>query len=162
MRTFMGCMLDPHSSWLVLRSLETLKIRMEHQAATARLVADFLMHHPKVYKIHYLGFLEANDPQKEIFEKQCLSAGSMISFEIKGGEREAFQFLNNLKLFKLAVSLGSTESLSEHPATMTHVDVSAEDRHDFGINERLIRLSIGLEDSADIITDLDEAFNSVD
>jgi len=134
MRTFLGCMLDPHSSWLVGRSLETLKIRMEQQAFTAKKVADYLAQHPAVEKIHYLGFLKENDPQKAIFEKQCLSAGSMLSFEIKGGEKEAFAFLNNLKLFKLAVSLGSTESLAEHPATMTHVDVSAHDRQLLGIN----------------------------
>lgn len=160
MRTFLGCMLDPHSSWLVGRSLETLKIRMEQQAFTAKKVADYLAQHPAVEKIHYLGFLKENDPQKAIFEKQCLSAGSMLSFEIKGGEKEAFAFLNNLKLFKLAVSLGSTESLAEHPATMTHVDVSAHDRQLLGINEKLIRLSIGLEDADDLIVVIKEAFKA--
>ena len=159
-RTFLGCMLDPHSCWLILRSLETLKIRMEQQALTARKIADYLKNHPAVEKIHYLGFLQDNDPQKAIFKKQCLSAGSMLSFEIKGGEKEAFAFLNNLKLFKLAVSLGSTESLAEHPATMTHVDVSAEDRLLLGINERLIRLSIGLEDAGDLITVINSAFKA--
>lgn len=161
MRTFFGCMLDPHSSWLILRSLETLKIRMQQQALNARKVAEYLQKHPAVDKIHYLGFLKDNDPQKAIFEKQCLSAGSMISFEIRGGEKEAFLFLNNLKLFKLAVSLGSTESLAEHPATMTHVDVSAEDREMLGINEKLIRLSIGLEDADDLIKAIEHAFNKV-
>lgn len=161
MRTFLGCMLDPHSSWLVARSLETLKIRMEHQAITALKVAEYLKQHPLVEKIHYLGFLNDNDPQKAIFKKQCLSAGSMISFEIKGGEKEAFLFLNNLKLFKLAVSLGSTESLAEHPATMTHVDVSSEDRRLLGINENLVRLSIGLEDSDDLISAIKEAFSVI-
>lgn len=161
MRTFLGCMLDPHSAWLVLRSLETLKIRMEHQALTAEIVANYLKQHPQVIKMHYLGFLAQSDPQKAIFEKQCISAGSIISFEIMGGEQEAFRFLNNLKLFKLAVSLGSTESLAEHPATMTHVDVSFDDRQFLGINERLIRLSIGLEDGTDLIQALDQAFKSV-
>lgn len=160
MRTFLGCMLDPHSSWLVSRSLETLKIRMEQQARTAQKVAEYLAQHPAVEKIHYLGFLKESDPQKAVFEKQCLSAGSMLSFEIKGGEKEAFAFLNNLKLFKLAVSLGSTESLAEHPATMTHVDVSAEDRQLLGINEKLIRLSIGLEDAGDLIAVIKEAFRA--
>ncbi len=158
MRTFMGCMLDPHSAWLILRSLETLKIRMEHQAISAQKIAEFLDGHRMVEKIHYLGFLQSNDPQKIIFDRQCTSPGSVISFEIKGGQCEAFRFLNNLKLFKLAVSLGSTESLAEHPATMTHVDVSLDDRKTLGITENLVRLSIGLEGANDLINDIDNAF----
>lgn len=161
MRTFMGSMLDPHSSWLVIRSLETLKIRMESQAKGAKKVAGFLNEHPKVTSIHYLGFLEDSDPQKAIYKKQCLSPGSMISFNIKGGEAEAFRFLDNLELFKIAVSLGSTESLAEHPATMTHVDVSREDREKLGIHSNLVRLSIGLENPDDLISVINEALESL-
>jgi len=161
MRSFFGSMMDPHSAWLVLRSLETLKIRMEQQAKTARKLVDYLKKHPLVERISYPGLVEAGDPSKEIFDRQCKSSGSMISFNIKGGEKEAYQFLNNLKLFKLAVSLGSTESLCEHPATMTHIDVSDEEKKILGINEKLVRLSIGLEDADDLIKAMDEAFRMV-
>ncbi|GAO29502.1 cystathionine gamma-synthase family protein [Geofilum rubicundum] len=157
MRTFLGSMLDPHSCWLILRSLETLKIRMERQAASAQKVAGHLKDHPLVEKVHYLGFLADDDPQKVIFDKQCLSAGSMIAFEVNGGEQAAFAFLNHLHHFKLAVSLGSTESLAEHPATMTHVDVMASDRQLFGITDGLVRLSIGVEEPEDLIEDIDQA-----
>lgn len=161
MRTFLGSMLDPHSSWLVMRSLETLQVRMERQDLSARKVADYIKKHPKVQGVHFLGFLEDGDPQKEIFRKQCLSSGSMISFNVIGGEEEAFRFLDNLALFKLAVSLGSTESLAEHPATMTHVDVSEEDRLKLGILPSLVRLSIGLEDPDDLIRAIESAFEKV-
>jgi len=161
MRTFLGSMLDPHSSWLVMRSLETLKIRMERQALSAIKVAEYVRNHPKVETVHFLGFLEESDAQKKVFDKQCDGTGSMISFTISGGEAEAFRFLDNLSLFKLAVSLGSTESLAEHPATMTHIDVSAEDRQRLGIHPNLVRLSIGLEDPEDLIVAIEEAFNHV-
>ncbi|PWD99159.1 cystathionine gamma-synthase family protein [Marinilabilia rubra] len=161
MRTFLGSMLDPHSCWLVMRSLETLQIRMERQDASARKVAEYVAQHPKVESVHFLGYLRDDDPQKQIFKKQCLSSGSMISFNIKGGEKEAFRFLDNLTLFKLAVSLGSTESLAEHPATMTHVDVSEEDRQKLGILPNLVRLSIGLEDPEDLIQAVESAFGKV-
>lgn len=160
-RTFMGSMLDPHSAWLIMRSLETLNVRMEQQVKGATRVAAFLKSHPKVKTIHYLGFLQDDDSQKRIFEKQCLSAGSMVAFEVVGGEEEAFRFLDNLSLFKLAVSLGSTESLAEHPATMTHVDVSPEDRQKLGITPALVRLSIGLEDPDDLIEVVRRALDAV-
>ncbi len=160
-RTFMGSMLDPHSSWLIMRSLETLKVRMEQQVKGAACVAEFLKSHPKVKAMHYLGFLEDSGEQRRIFEKQCLAAGSMVAFEVKGGEAEAFRFLDNLSLFKLAVSLGSTESLAEHPATMTHVDVSPEDRQKLGITPALVRLSIGLEDPDDLIEVVRHALDAV-
>lgn len=159
MRTFLGSMLDPHSCWLILRSMETLKIRMERQALSAKKVALFLKSHPLIEKIYYLGFLAEDDPQKAIFDKQCLSPGSMISFEVRGGEQAAFTFLNHLKHFKLAVSLGSTESLAEHPASMTHVDVLASDRQLLGITDGLVRLSIGVEEPADLIADIDHALS---
>jgi len=161
MRSFLGCMLDSHSSWLVLRSLETLKIRMEQQAKTASIIVDHLKKHPLVEKVFYPGLYDDENYNKKIFDSQCLSSGSMISFEIKGGEKESYLFLNNLKLFKLAVSLGSTESLAEHPATMTHVDVSDEEKKILGINEKLIRLSIGLENADDLMKAMDEAFLAV-
>ena len=161
MRSFLGSMMDPHSAWLVLRSLETLKIRMEQQALGAEKIAKHLEKHPKIEKVSYLGLLKKGEQGKEIYDKQCFSSGSMISFYIKGGEKEAFQFLNNLHLFKLAVSLGSTESLAEHPATMTHIDVPDDEKKRLGINEQLVRLSIGLEKPEDLIKAIDESLKMV-
>lgn len=160
-RTFAGNMASPWTGWLLMRSLETLKMRMTAQMKNARYVADFLAEHPKVEKVYYLGHLQENDPQYHIYRKQCLSPGSMISFDIYGGEKEAFRFLNNLRLIKLAVSLGSTESLAEHPATMTHSDVPPEEQRKMGITEKMIRLSIGVEHPEDLIADIEQALKAV-
>ncbi|ERM83407.1 methionine gamma-lyase [Rhodonellum psychrophilum GCM71 = DSM 17998] len=157
LRTFLGNMTGPWTGWLLMRSLETLKVRMTKQAENAEKVAGFLQNHPKVEKVYYLGNLMPGDPQYAVFKKQMTSAGAMLSFDIVGGEKEAFSFLNNLKLIKLAVSLGSTESLVEHPATMTHSDVSEEDRNLLGISEKLVRISIGVEHYSDIIWDIEQA-----
>lgn len=163
LRTFLGNMAGPWTGWLLMRSLETLKIRMTEQAKNAKLVAEFLQAHPKVDKVHYLGFLnETEDPDNyAIFKRQLSSAGAMISFEIKGGEKESFRFLNALKLIKLAVSLGSTESLAEHPSTMTHSDVTPEDKILYGITDSLVRLSIGVEHPDDLIKDCEDALSAV-
>ncbi|ASB49739.1 PLP-dependent transferase [Alkalitalea saponilacus] len=157
LRTFFGSTLDSHTCWLVSRSLETLHIRVKQQVENAIKVSRFLKNEPKIQRVYYPGLLEDDHPQREIYNRQCLSPGSMIAFEIKGGEEEAFRFLNNLQLFKIAVSLGSTESLAEHPATMTHVDVAHDDRVLYGITDQLIRLSIGLENSDDLINDIRQA-----
>jgi methionine-gamma-lyase len=162
MRTFFGSQLDPNSSWLLMRSLETLKIRMEQQTGNAVEIAQYLKSHHMVEELHYLGNLEKGSEQERIYQKQCEASGSMIAFNIKGGEKEAFTFLNNLEMFKLAVSLGSTESLAEHPATMTHVDVAPEDRERLGISPNLIRLSIGLEDAGDLILKIEKAFEKAE
>jgi methionine-gamma-lyase len=162
LRTFLGNMASPYTSWLMLRSLETLKIRMEKQAENAVKVAGFLKNHPKVEKVYYIGFLEEEDPAAyEIFKKQCSSAGSMLAFDIVGGEKEAFTFLNNLHLMKLAVSLGSTESLAEHPATMTHSEMDAESKDKLFITEKLVRISVGIENVDDLIMDIGEALEKV-
>jgi methionine-gamma-lyase len=162
LRTFLGNMAGPWTGWLLLRSLETLKARMDMQARNARKVAEFLEQHPKISKVYYLGFLNESNPiQYNIFKKQCLSGGAMLSFDIKGGEAEAFQFLNHLKLIHLAVSLGSTESLIEHPATMTHCDVDDEEKIILGISDRLIRLSVGVEHYDDLIDDIRQALDQV-
>jgi methionine-gamma-lyase len=136
LRTFLGNMISPHTAWMLLRSLETLQIRMERQQANAQLVANFLQTHPKVEKVYFLGIEENLNPRSQsIYQEQCLGPGAMISFDIKGDEKTAFAFLNKLKLFKLAVSLGSTESLAEHPATMTHVDIPPADKLHMNITE---------------------------
>lgn len=161
MRTIFGTMAGPWTCWLLLRSLETLKLRMTAQLKTARYVADYLRDHPKVREVHYLGHLDESHPQYGIYERQCHGAGGMISFEIEGGEAEAFRFLNALHLVKLAVSLGGTESLAEHPGTMTHSDVPPEEQVDMGITPSLVRLSIGVEHPDDLIADLEQALENV-
>ncbi|QIX62314.1 cystathionine gamma-synthase family protein [Hymenobacter sp. BT18] len=160
MRTFMGTMCDPNTGWMLMRSLETLKLRMERAAQSAQVIADWLREHPQVARTYYLTHLEHDPAQQAIYEQQCLSPGSMISFDIEGGEAEAFQFLNRLKLIKLAVSLGGTESLAEHPATMTHSDIMPEVQREMGISSQMIRLSIGVEDPQDLIADLAQAFGA--
>jgi methionine-gamma-lyase len=157
LRTFMGTMAGPWTGWLLLRSLETLKLRMTCQMKNARQVADFLAEHPRVEKVHYLGLLTERDPQFSIYRKQCLAPGSMISFDIVGGEAEAFTFLNSLQIFKLAVSLGGTESLAEHPFTMTHAELTPEEKSRACITDKMIRLSIGVENPEDLIADLQQA-----
>jgi methionine-gamma-lyase len=160
-RTIMGTMAGPWTSWLLMRSLETLKLRMTSQMKNARYVADFLAEHPKVKAVHYLGHLVEGDPQFEIYRKQCLGPGAMISFEVAGGEAEAFRVLNALELIKLAVSLGGTESLAEHPGTMTHSDVPPEDRERMGITPALVRISVGIEHPDDLIADLSQALDAM-
>ncbi|MCS7073624.1 MAG: cystathionine gamma-synthase family protein [Bacteroidia bacterium] len=162
LRTFLGNMAGPWTGWLLLRSLETLKARMDIQARNAETVASFLNQHSKVEKVYYLGNLtEADGYSYQIKQKQCLSNGAMISFDIKGGEKEAFRFLNSLKLIKLAVSLGSTESLAEHPATMTHADVDEQEKRELSITDKMIRLSVGIENAEDIIADIEQALENV-
>jgi methionine-gamma-lyase len=153
-------MAGPWTGWLLLRSLETLKARMDIQARNAEQVAAYLLNHPKVAKVFYLGQLD--DPaQQAIFDDQCLTAGAMLSFTVHGGEAEAFRFLNGLKLVKLAVSLGSTESLAEHPASMTHAGVDPAERSKLGIGDNLVRLSVGVEHPSDLIADLGRALNII-
>lgn len=162
LRTFLGNMAGPWTGWLLLRSLETLKARMDIQAFNAERVAAYLNEHPKIEKVYYLGNLtEADGESFHIRSRQCLTNGGMISFDIKGGEKEAFIFLNALKLIKLAVSLGSTESLAEHPATMTHADVEPEHKEALSITEKMIRLSIGVENYHDIVSDIDQALEKI-
>lgn len=160
LRTFLGNMAGPWTGWLLMRSLETLKVRMECQAANAVKVAEFLRKHPKVEKVYYLGFISKNTRQYKIYKKQYSSAGAMLSFDIRGGEKAAFRFLNHLNIIQLAVSLGSTESLAEHPATMTHCDVSLEERQKMSITDKMIRLSVGVENADDLVRDIAQALES--
>ena len=162
LRTFLGNMASPNTGWLLMRSLETLKPRMDVQAKNANKVAAFLNEHPLVEKVYFLGNLTEEDgEQYSIRNKQCLTNGAMISFDIRGSEREAFLFLNSLKLIKLAVSLGGTESLAEHPFTMTHSDVDPELKEELSITEKMVRLSIGVEHYDDIIADISQALEKV-
>ncbi len=160
MRTILGTMCDPHTGWLLMRSLETLKLRMTAAAECARKVAGFLAGHPAVASVWYLDFLPTDHPDRPVFERQCKGAGSTFSFEVKGGEAEAFAVLDKLEVFKLAVSLGGTESLASHPASMTHSDIAPEEQMRLGITPALIRLSVGIENPDDQIADLDQALRA--
>ncbi|MGD8362161.1 MAG: cystathionine gamma-synthase family protein [Gemmatimonadota bacterium] len=160
-RTFLGNMAGPFTGFLLMRSLETLKIRMHTEMENAQILADFLRDHPKVLRVSYLGHLREGDQGYEVFNQQCTGAGSMIAFELKGGEAEAFRFLNALKLIKLAVSLGGTESLAEHPGAMTHSDIPLEDQEKIGITPSMCRISVGLEDPGDLMADVSQALAQV-
>ena len=161
MRGALGTQLDPHSCWMLLRSLETLGVRTERANANARKIAAYLLAHPKIAKVHYLGFLDTADPRKQVFDRQCTAPGSTFSFEVKGGEAEAFAFLDKLAIMKLAVSLGGTETLISHPASTTHSGVARALREEIGLTESLIRISIGIENPADLIADLEQALAKV-
>ncbi len=161
LRTFLGNMVSPHTAWLLLRSLETLKVRMDQQTQNAQSIAEYLNNHAKVEKVYYLGLLKEDTEAHTIYKKQCSAPGAMVSFDIIGGEKEAFAFLNHLKLMKLAVSLGGTESLAEHPKSMTHAGVNPEQCKRMNITNQLIRLSIGVESAKDLIWDLEQALDKV-
>lgn len=158
-RGLLGTMSGPFTVWQILRSLETLKMRMTVQMKNAKYVAAALKKHRAVKHVHYLGYLENGSAQRRIYKQQCLAPGSMVSFSIRGGESAAYEFLNSLKLFKLAVSLGSTESLVQHPATMTHIGVHPADRERYGITNDLIRLSVGVENNHDLVADVKQALD---
>ncbi|HVO05835.1 MAG TPA: cystathionine gamma-synthase family protein [Burkholderiaceae bacterium] len=161
MRSTLGTMCDPHTAWLLLRSLETLKLRMTASAAGARRVAEFLRDHPKIDNVWYLDFLPKGHPDRPLHERQNKSAGSTFSFEVKGGERAAFALLDRLEVIKLAVSLGGTETLASHPASTTHSGMPPEELKRFSITPALIRISIGVEEPQDLIADLQQALAAV-
>jgi len=160
-RTFFGNIAGPFTGFLLMRSLETLKVRMVQETENAKKLARFLVDHPKVATVSYLGLLKEGDEGFQLFRRQCSGPGSMIAFEVQGGEEEAFRFLNNLKLIKLAVSLGGTESLAEHPGAMTHSDVPPEDQLKIGITPAMVRISVGVEDPDDLIADVAQALENV-
>ena len=160
-RSSIGTQLDPNSCWMLMRSLETLEIRMTRSNANARLVAEYLAGHPKIARVHYLGFLKEGDPHKTVFDRQCSAPGSTFAFDVNGGEKEAFALLDHLQIMKLAVSLGGTETLISHPASMTHSGVARELREEIGLSDALIRISIGIENVEDLISDLAQGLEYV-
>ena len=161
MRNYLGTMLDSHSCWLLTRSLETIQLRMERAFENAKVCAAFLRDHPKVSQVMYPGFLQAGDPQKEVFDTQCEAAGATFSFDVTGGKEAAFRMLDHLQLIKLAVSLGGTESLMCHPGSTTHSAVPADVRARIGFTDGLIRFSVGIEAAADLVVDLRQALEHV-
>jgi methionine-gamma-lyase len=161
LRGALGTQLDPNTAWMIMRSMETLSLRMHKSAENAALVAKFLSRHPKIAAVNYLGFLAADDPRTAVFKQQCQSAGSTFGFAVKGGEAEAFRLLDALQVIKLAVSLGGTETLMSHPASTTHSGVAKQTRDRLGITDSLIRISVGIEDADDLIADLGAALETV-
>ena len=156
-----GAQLDPHSSWMIARSMETLVLRMRRAAATASRVAHWLAHNP-VRQLEVLHpQLDASPAYQEVYRRQCTGAGSTFSIVLEGGREAAFRFINALALFKSAVSLGGTESLVCHPASTTHSGVAADLRAQVGVSDGLVRMSIGLEHEDDLIADLENALRSV-
>lgn len=154
-----GAVLGPQEAYYIIRGLKTFEIRMERHCKNARTIADFLNKHPKVEKVYYPG-LESH-PGYEIAKKQMKDFGAMISFELKGGFEAGKTLLNNLKLCSLAVSLGDTETLIQHPASMTHSPYTKEEREAAGITDGLVRLSVGLENVEDIIADLEQGLEKI-
>jgi len=151
-----GSVLSPFDSFLVLRGIKTLAVRMKEHEKNALRIADYLEWHPRVKQVNYPGL--RSHPQYGLAQKQMFGFGGMLSFEIVGGLKDAEQFLGKLKIFSLAESLGGVESLIEHPARMTHASVPLEIREKIGIRDSLIRISVGIENIDDLIEDLDQAF----
>ncbi len=160
-RNTIGTICDPNTAWMLLRSLETLEMRMERAGANAAKVCEYLKSHPKVESVGYLGFLDEASRQADIYRRHCTGAGSTFSLYLKGGEAEAFAFLDSLKIAHLAVSLGGTETLASAPAAMTHLSVPDERKAQLGITPNLVRVSIGVEDADDLIADFANALNAV-
>jgi methionine-gamma-lyase len=161
MRNVMGGICDPNTAWMLLRSLETLELRMTRAGESADKICAFLRDHPKVETVGYLGFLEPGSRQADIYQRHCAGAGSTFSLYLKGGEREAFAFLNALTIANLAVSLGGTETLASAPAAMTHLSVPDERKAALGISDNLVRISIGVEKAEDLIADFENALRAV-
>jgi len=164
MRNTIGTIADPNTAWMLLRSLETLELRMTRAGENAEKVCAYLRDHPKVERVGYLGFLETaagQERQADIYRRHCSGGGSTFSLYLKGGEPEAFRFLDALKIAKLAVSLGGTETLASHPAGMTHLSVPDARKQALGITDNLVRISIGVEDADDLIADFEQALDKV-
>jgi methionine-gamma-lyase len=159
-RGMLGLTLDPHSSWMISRSLETLNIRMQHSAHSGYKVAKWINDNPYIpAKVLHPEFIE-DELYQSVYKRQCSGPSSTFSFVIDVPKLRAFRLINNLSIFKSAVSLGGSESLVCHPGSTTHSSVSDDLREKFGITDGLIRLSIGLEHPDDLIADLDNAFHN--
>ena len=153
-----GAVLSSQDAFLVLRGLKTLSLRMQRHSASAQTLAEALEAHPKVAVVHYPGLKSFR--QYKLAQRQMALPGGMIAFELKAGMDAGIRFMDQLKLFTRAVSLGDAESLAQHPASMTHAVYSPEERAAHGISDGLIRLSVGLEDVEDLLGDLDQALMS--
>jgi len=153
-----GPSLSPFNAWVLLKALETLSLRVERHGASAAAVADFLAERKEVVRVFYPG--RDDHPQRELAKRQMAGGGPMVAFEVKGGKRDAFRFMNALQIFKITNNLGDAKSLVTHPSTTTHQRLKPEQRAELGIFDRSIRLSIGLEDVEDLKDDLDQALRA--
>lgn len=160
-RNAIGTQLDPHSSWMLGRSLETLQLRMERANESAKILVEYLHQHPKVSKVHFPAFFPEGSVEHQVYQKQCTGAGSTFSINVGSNEADTFRFLDNLAIFKLAVSLGGTESLASHPASTTHSGVAQKVREHIGISDNLVRLSIGIENVNDLKYALELALEAI-
>lgn len=154
---YTGGIMGPHEAWLCIRGLKTLHIRMERHAENAMKVASFLESHPAVVWVRYPGL--SSHPQHEVAKKQMSGYGGMLSFEIRGGVEAGRRLMDSVRLCSLAVSLGATDTLIQHPASMTHACIPGHIRNKVGITDGLVRLSVGIEDPDDIIADLEQALS---
>jgi methionine-gamma-lyase len=157
--TNLGCNMDPHQAFLTRRGLKTLAIRIDRAQESAQVIAEFLEKHPKVSWVKYPGL--KSHPQYELGRRQMSGPGAMISFELKGGLEAGKILMNNVRLMLLAVSLGGIETLIQHPASMTHSKMSIDNRHQAGITDGLVRLSVGIEKVTDLIHDLEQALDQI-
>jgi methionine-gamma-lyase len=155
----LGSTPSPQTSWMLTRSLETLRLRVEQQTDNAIALASFLQSHPKVTAVSHLSLLEDSDPRSDVYRRQCLGPGAMISFEVAGGQEGAFRFLDSMEVVHLSVSLGGTESLASHPWTNSHSTWTAEQKQSIGVTPGLIRFSVGVEAVDDLIADLEQALS---
>ena len=155
----LGCNIDPHQAYFIIRGLKTLAIRIDRAQENAKKVAEFLEKHPKVKWVMYPGL--KSHPQFELAKKQMRGPGTMISFGLKGGFEAGKKLMDNVKLALLAVSLGGVESLIQHPASMTHSKMTKEAKLKSGITDELVRYSVGIEDYDDIMSDLSQALDKV-
>ena len=153
-----GPSLSPFNAWVLLKALETLPLRVERHGASAAAIADFLAERKEVVRVFYPG--RDDHPQRELAKRQMAGGGPMVAFEVKGGKRDAFRFMNALQIFKITNNLGDAKSLVTHPSTTTHQRLKPEQRAELGIFDRSIRLSIGLEDVEDLKDDLDQALRA--
>jgi O-succinylhomoserine sulfhydrylase len=151
-----GPSLSPFNAWVLLKGLETLPLRVDRQASSAAAIADFLAERKEVARVFYPG--RADHPQAALANRQMAGGGPLVAFEVKGGKKEAFRFLNALSIFKISNNLGDAKSLATHPSTTTHQRLTAEQRAELSIFDRSLRLSIGIEDVEDLKADLDQAF----
>lgn len=159
LRRILGGVLDPHGAWLMLRGMKTLSLRMEKHNANGQKVAEYLEGHPKVERVYYPGL--STHPQHSLAKRQMKGFGGVLSFELKGNLNRAVKFVDNLKLALIAPSLGGTETLVSQPSTVSHYFMNPDERRKAGISDSLIRLSLGIEDPEDIISDLAQAFEQV-
>ncbi|OFZ53500.1 MAG: hypothetical protein A3D92_18705 [Bacteroidetes bacterium RIFCSPHIGHO2_02_FULL_44_7] len=160
-RMNLGSILNPESAYMCARGLQTLSERMTKQIDNACIMAEYLANHPKVEKVYHPSVLKVTDSDYAIYKRQCLAPGAIVSFDIKGGTKSSKKFLDSLKIFVQAVSLGSVESLAQHPHTMTHRGVSDEDKNRLGITDKMIRLAIGKEHPDDLVKDLEQSLSDV-